>query len=127
MGLDVGMARDGAVQYRLSFVDEGYDWFLHPLFAALAERIGIYIDLYGDASFHPGNINHLERLIVDARAFAQDQPETWQVSIGRQSVPIEREIYREVDKRVLLAKLDSLSDLVREVKETSASLVFLGE
>ncbi len=127
MGLEVGIERNAVVEYRLSFDDDGYYWFLHPLFAALAERTGIYIDLYGHASFHPGNIHHLERLIADARALVQDRPDVWQVSIGHQPFPVEREIYQEVSKSLMSEKLDVLSELVREVKKTSASLVFLGD
>ena len=63
------------------FHDDGYYWFMWPLFEALAERTGQVIDLYGSAAFHGPALESFREILCEARALVQAQPETWQVVV----------------------------------------------
>ncbi len=54
--------------------DDGYYWFLHPLFVALAEETGQYVDLYGGARFQGQDLDALERALASSRQLIEVQP-----------------------------------------------------
>lgn len=127
MGLDVGLRLNGKFQNHFSFDDDGYYWFLYPSIEKLREQTGIYIDLYGDAEFHKGNIDQLESLIQDARVRMNDKPEYWQEHCGAQSFPQQAEIFYKVSKQEMRKKLDAIANLIREVKINGVEIIFTGD
>ena len=50
-----------------SFEDDGYYWFLYPLFEELAKETGQHIDLYDGAAFSGISLEALARTIASAR------------------------------------------------------------
>jgi hypothetical protein len=86
MALDIGIGDGTSLipvqgEPSLYLEDDGYYWFLHPLFERLCAETRQYIDLYGDASFFDGALTALEQLLVEARDLIESQPETWQVDV----------------------------------------------
>jgi hypothetical protein len=56
MALDIGLDVGGSMspsrsEPSLTLDDDGYYWFLHPLWERLRPETGQYIDLYGYAGF----------------------------------------------------------------------------
>ncbi len=127
MSLEVGIQNGKETNYRLSLEDDGYYWFLHPLFEKMANSIGIYIDLYGHAQFKKDNIVYLESLLKEAYLMILDKPDYWDVHTGTQTAPIEKEIYSKVSKSQFIEKLDVLSSMVSEVKNSDSKMVFSGD
>ena len=74
----------------VSLDDDGYYWFLHPLFEELAAATGQYIDLYGYAAFAGPNLDALEGMLSSARRLVEAQPESWTVDTGTQLPPVHR-------------------------------------
>jgi len=127
MSLDVGIKVGDDVKYQMSFDDDGYYWYLYPLFEKMYQRIGIYIDLYGDATFNSSNMIHLEDLIEEAKKQVEKEPFVWKVHLGTQTHPKKKERYKEVRKEEFLAKLQLLSSMVNQAKKPSCKLVFIGD
>ncbi|MEN8200096.1 MAG: hypothetical protein ABFR63_08490 [Thermodesulfobacteriota bacterium] len=127
MSLDVGVQRGDEVDCMLSFEDDGYYWFLHPLFKKMHKSVGIYIDLYGDAEFKKDNIVHLESLLKEAENMISKEPSYWNVLTGIQTHPERKEIYCKVSKSEIENKLKILDFMVSEVKAANSKLVFLGD
>src|SRR5262245_50339246 len=63
----------------LGFEDDGYYWFLHPLFEGLMVETGQYIDLYGSAMFAGPDLAALGRMLTEARRQVEARPESWEV------------------------------------------------
>ena len=127
MSLDVGIKNGVTIDKKFSFEDDGYYWYLHPLFEKMAERIGVYIDLYGDAEFGTGTIVHIESLLTEADELISQQPDEWEVHTGTQSHPVEKELYSKVRKLEFINKMLILRKMVSEVKDNGGKLVFVGD
>jgi len=119
MALDVVLLHAGANPATatplrsISFDDDGYYWFLHPRFEELAQRTGKYIDLYGDAKFAVHELLQLRHLLAKAKSSARGKPTKWRVHVGTQTVPVERDLFCDVEKKRLenlLAEFESLLD-----------------
>src|SRR5205807_406471 len=80
--------------------DDGYYWFLHPLFERLRGETEQYIDLYGDASFMDGALLALERSLVEARAVIESQPDAWEVHVGTQIIPTEKDLFKVAGSKI---------------------------
>ena len=106
MSLDIGIG-DGSslvpVQGEPSlFLDNnGYYWFLHPLFGRLQAETGQYVDLYGDASFLGESLAALERLLSEALTLIESQPETWDVSNGTQILPKGEDLFKVEGRQIV--------------------------
>lgn len=92
MSLEIGIGYGSSLvplqgEPSLFLDDNGYYWFLHPLFARLQAETGQYIDLYGYASFIGDSLVALERLLSEARILIGAQPDTWNVCVGTQILP----------------------------------------
>ena len=127
MSLDIGIQKGQKVDYKLSLEDDGYYWYLHPLFEKMYDRIGVYIDLYGDAEFEKGNIDHIESLLIEAEKLISEQPNHWNVRTGTQIHPEEKELYRKVWKLEFMNRLYIIKQMVSEVKNNNGKLVFVGD
>jgi len=84
----------------LCLEDDGYYWFLYPLFDRLRVETGQYIDLYGDASFGDGALAALERLLAEARARIESQPDEWEVHVGMQIMPTGKDLFKAVGSKI---------------------------
>ena len=127
MSLDVGIQQGDQVNYRMSIEDDGYYWYLHPLFETMHQQIGIYIDLYGDAEFTTGNINQLESIIENATEMIAVEPESWDVCIGTQTHPVKKKLFSKVTKKGFNKRLKTLKEMIAEVRNNSAKLLFVGD
>lgn len=121
MGVDMRVRRAGSrdlVGPALTLVDDGYYRFLHPWFERLRGQSGKYIDLYGDTQLTRDDFPRLRALLAEAALMASRQPATWQVQVGTQLHPVEKELYRTVVRRDLLdliAKLEAMVDAAETV------------
>jgi len=107
--------------------DDGYYWFLHPLFERLAAETGQYIDLYGNASFFGADLCALERMLKTARELVWSQPETWEVHTGTQIRPVHQEVFKPVERARMIQLLDTWDDAVRAAKEHERPIVCFGD
>jgi hypothetical protein len=132
MGLDIQVARAGSSkilpeQPAFSFENDGYYWFLHPLFETLAKETGQYLDLYDDCLFAGSDLEALARTFAAARTLIERQPSSWRVSIGRQLAPVPKEIHSTVEKKTFLQAIDRLEDIVRIAISTGNVVVSTGD
>jgi len=127
MSLAVGFRDDKNIEYKLSFENDGYYWYLHPFFEALKNSTGIYVDLYGDAVFNRGNVNQIETALVNASSSLEAEENYFQVHCGTQVKPEKKEIYNKISKNELKSKLNIIFGIIKHIKEHGGSLVFEGD
>src|SRR5947209_5587625 len=106
MALDIGIGDGSSLipvqdEPSLFLEDDGYYWCLHPLFERLGAETGQYLDLYGDASFADRALSALERSLVEARAFIESQPDAWEVYVGTQIMPTERDLFKVAGSKIV--------------------------
>ena len=77
MSLDVGLSSGPSfvpdLAPRLALEDDGYYWFLYPLFEKLAERTRQMIDLYGDAEFQGPSLDALRETVAEGRRMVESR------------------------------------------------------
>jgi hypothetical protein len=61
-------------EWSLHFDDDGYYWYLYPLFEDLYTATGNMIDLYGDARFERHHFSRLRRMLAEACEKIDQQP-----------------------------------------------------
>lgn len=132
MSLDIGVGNGSSLipvqdEPSLSLENDGYYWFLHPLFERLAMETGQYIDLYGGASFAGESLAALERTLAEARRLVAPQPERWSVHIGSQVSPERRELYCAVEREALSALLDRWGVIIERAKLRGRPVVCCGD
>jgi hypothetical protein len=110
----------------LTFDDNGYYWFLEPIFAKIRETTGQYIDLYGEADFYEGALLALQDALEEAHDLVSSQPDHWDVIVGRYIDPDEN-IYCPVKKQEFVALLQRFEDAIRNALLHQQHLVFLGD
>jgi hypothetical protein len=111
----------------LALDDDGYYWYLHPLFEQLHAESGQYINLYGDALFTGNGLDALERMLTHARQLIASQPKTWQVHTGTQIAPLRREIHKPVNRAEFLRLIDLWEQVVDRARNTGRSVVCFGD
>jgi hypothetical protein len=119
MSLDIGIGDGSSLvpvpgEPSLFLDDDGYYWFLHPLFGRLQAETGQYIDLYGDASFVGESLAALERLLLEARTLIESQPDTWDVHVGTQILPKGRDLFK-VEGRKIVGNWESVKEVFKAV------------
>jgi hypothetical protein len=130
MPLDIGI---GPSRYpaqdepSLQLDNDGYYWFLHPLFEQLAAETGQYVDLYGDASFNGDALAALEQTLAAARDLVTSQPATWRVHVGTQTMPARKELYKIVEKTRFFELLDQWERIVARAKQSNRPVVCFGD
>jgi hypothetical protein len=112
---------------QLALDDDGYYWFLHPLFEQLRTATGLYIDLYGDAAFNVHELNLLERMLSTARSLVEQQSESWEVHTGSQIYPVRKEVYKVVERAEFLRLLCRWEQVLERVRQTGRLLVCYGD
>jgi hypothetical protein len=130
MGVDIRIRANGRqtqAGLAISFNDDGYYWFLHPLFERLRDESGKYVDLYGDARFTRDDYPRLRRLLDEADGMARRQPKAWEVHVGTQLQPMRKEIYRTVERDNLIEIISTLRKMVDVADELGGVLECIGD
>jgi len=107
--------------------DDGYYWFLHPLFERLRDQCGKYIDLYGDALFTRDDFSRLRELLDEASALAKAKPATWNVHVGTQLQPTRKELYAAVSREQLLTLIKAMRNMVETADRLDGQLECVGD
>lgn len=88
----------------------------------------IYVDLYGDAEFHPSeNMRMLEEALCEALTAAKHQPVAWPVHVGTQLRPVKKELYKQVFRDEVVQTIAVFLGVLAEAKERDATVVCLGD
>ncbi|MGL6096740.1 MAG: hypothetical protein ACRC7O_13210 [Fimbriiglobus sp.] len=111
----------------LSFADDGYYWFLHPLFERLRTETGQYVDLYGDAIFAGPRLTALGRMLAEARQLVEAQPEFWKVHTGTQLLPTRREVFQPVERAAFLRLLGVWEQTVQRAEKSGRAVICVGD
>ena len=129
MAVDVGISRSGPVDdvdysQGVSYKDDGYYWFLYPLFERVFKQTGQMVDLYGDAVFEAEHLPHLLVALNEAASLVERQPEEWDVRIGwRGGDPV----YCKISKVGLRGLLAGFIALVNSAIRTEKNVVCFGD
>jgi hypothetical protein len=128
IGLDVGGSTSPSrSEPSLSLDDDGYYWFLHPLWERLRSETGQYIDLYGYAGFAGEDLAALDRILTEARQLVEAQPETWQVHVGTRISPEHRELYCQVQREAMLSMLDRWAVIIARARRLGRPVVCIAD
>lgn len=132
MAIDIGIGSGTKTdnledEPRVWFDADGYYWFIHPLLQDLAERTGLYIDLYGYAAFGPGELMYLQQLVSDIRALIAEQPLEWDVHCGTQIFPENKEIFDAVSKSKFVDLVDKLQCVIDVARASGKNVVCIGD
>jgi len=130
MGVDIRIRTDRSktqAGLSISLSDDGYYWFLHPLFQQLRDESGKYVDLYGDAFFTREDYPRLRRLLDEANEMARRQPSAWEVQVGTQLRPTRKEIYGTVQRDNLFKIITTLRKMVDLADELDGVLECTGD
>jgi hypothetical protein len=114
-------------QPSLFLEDDGYYWFLRPLFDQLFEQTNEYVDPYGSAYFEGGSLDLLQEALTTAYQQVKSQPETWLVSGGFQTHPEYKEVFEEVSKATFLEILNQWDNLVKLARQQNLGIVCYGD
>lgn len=107
--------------------DDGYYWFLHPLFERLRDQCGKYIDLYGDAVFTRDDYPRLRQLLDEAVELAKQQPQSWDVHVGTQLGPTRKELYKPVQREQLLKLIATLGSVIDVAERMGGQVECVGD
>ena len=105
---------------------DGYYLFLSRFWPA-SSSTGRLIDLHASTHFEGANLAQLRSALVRARTQAVEQPETWQEHLGKQTHPVQREIYATVNRSDLVVLLGNLIRAVDEAESKRGRVVFEGD
>ena len=110
--------------------EPGYYEFMFPVIKDISNKTGIFIDLYGDATFPTESLIHLRNLVKKVNIMIMDQPESWPVFIGEvyyHKKGISKKEYANVKKMRFQQMLQKLSILIKEAEHKQEAVVFLGD
>jgi hypothetical protein len=107
--------------------DDAAYWFLHPLFERLAAQTGQYIDRHGDATFAGRQFAALKGMLAGARRLAESRPDSWEVHVGTQVLPVRRELYKWLDRERLLKLLAEWERVVERAEQLGRPVVCFGD
>lgn len=127
--LDIGVG-DAASPYQpsapaepsLGLEDDGYYWFLNPLFGQLAGETGQYIDLYGYAAFAGPDLAALDRMLSEARRLVEAQPESWPVQTAVAPV-----LHKPVLRDEFLRLLSTWECAALQARELGRAVICFGD
>lgn len=109
------------------FNDDGYYWFLVPLFENLWKKTGQTIDLYGNATFSGEYLDDLKAVIIEAKQLLVSQPKIWEVSTGTQISPVRKEIFSTVTKVGFEELLNKIEMAIEKAKSENSCVTFWGD
>jgi hypothetical protein len=138
VSLDVYLQKDatlprtgGDSKLVVKFEDDGYYWFLYPLFKRLEQKADKTIELYEDAFFSGDSLNLLNMTVCEAIMLISYQAEIWEecvgtiVYVGKRK--IEKKKYSTVRKETLELMLINLKDAIKEAKDRNLGIFFFGD
>lgn len=107
---------------------EEYYWYLHPILLNLYEETGKMIDLYSDAELKEKSMELLEKYIQNELTKAREKnTESWQVNVGKQLQPEEKEVMRLISKTDFIKFLEKFLELIAFAKEKGEKIKFAGD
>ena len=133
MTLEIGIAADDTSLYSsmatpsVSIDNDGYYWYLHPLFEDLQRQTGQYINLYGNAEFTGTNIKAFIEMLQRAKGLISLQANNWDVHIGTQTEPEKRKLFSAVDKRKFFDLIRQLEKIAEAAETTDCRIVCIGD
>jgi len=141
MSLDVGIRHDlhsySFIQNEptLSLEDDGYYWFLYPLFVELSKETGQLIDLYDGAHFQAETLDALERTLSMAMTLVESQPASWRVQVAlsgvasgaRYSIAGSYGLYEQVEKSQFINLLAQFQRILARARELGLPVVCHGD
>jgi len=111
----------------LRFDEDGYYWFLYPLFEELYALTGNMIDLYGNATFEAETLPFLQEMGEKARLKVARKPKNWDVRIGYQYTPKKEPILKTVNRQRFLSMLDQLDKMIDWAIKHNEKIECLGD
>jgi hypothetical protein len=126
MGVDIGISdaetciyprRDEPV---VTLEDDGYFWFLYPLFEELWRETGKWIDLYEAPVFVGPELKALQTTLATARRLIRQQPDQWEVLIGGARCST-------VEKKQFLSLLRKIGRIATRAIRTNRCVTFFGD
>lgn len=111
----------------LSFEEEAYYWFIEPLIAQSCEQGGKWFDLYDGAEFKPDELHHIEQIIDRAIELVESKPQTWDVKVGMQDKPEQRELCTKIEKQPFLDFLSAWKRIVDKCQKKRQSMFLYGD
>jgi len=140
MSLDIGIREPHSYSFiqgepRLALEDDGYYWFLYPLFEKLAKTTGELIDLYGRAVFQAGSLEALQQTLSTAKALIEAQPTTWQVQVAllgpassiRCRIPGRSGLHQQVERGQFINLLAQFQRILERARELGLPVVCSGD
>lgn len=138
MSLTIGIAVEGSqpveleAATRVDLEDDGYYWFLYPMFERLAERTGQMVDLYDGAIFCGPTIADLRQTVAEAARRVGTMPEEWNVQTGTEMGSMlhpkpPTPIYSAVRKADFARLLQRFGRLVDAAERAGGRIVCLGD
>jgi hypothetical protein len=103
----------------LKLSDDGYYWYLYPIFETLYSRTSQMIDLYGDAEFDQDHLQELKQALSIARTLVLQQPDNWLVYSGG--------VYSEVQKTTFLSLIEQIEAMAEYAIREGGVIVCLGD
>jgi len=110
-----------------SFEPEAYYWFLYPLFEEFQKSSGILIDLYDGARFESYNLQGIKKLFNEGEGLVSEQSDRFEVHVGSQVEPEEKELFETVDKKEFLYFLSELRSAIELSESSGKPLIFFGD
>ena len=109
------------------FDDDGYYWFLDPLFEQVYAQTGKRIDLHGRAEFNAAQLSVLQTVIQQGREFVQQLPERWAVPahLRRSSTP--EPLRMTVTKQQFLSLFEQFDHLIAQAIAQHEHIVCIGD
>jgi hypothetical protein len=116
-----------ALRRRVASLDwDGYYEFLQRFWPA-SSSTDVAIDLYETTHFAGATLGELRASLLRARMALQERPASWRERIGRQTHPVQKELYAPVDREKLDALIGSLLDAVAVAEERRGRVIFEGD
>ena len=111
----------------LRLKDDGYYWFLYPLFEQVYAQTGKRIDLHGRAEFTTAQLLILQTVIQQGREFVQQLPETWAVPSRLRRCPTPAPSNMTVTKQQFLSLFEQFDYLITQAIAQQEHIMCIGD
>lgn len=110
----------------VSFGWDGYYEYLQG-FWPQSSSTGVPIDLYGTTHFEGAMLAQLRASLLRARMALQHRPSSWKAHIGRQTHPVQKEMYSLVKREKLETIIGELLAAVDDAERRRGRVIFEGD
>jgi hypothetical protein len=120
----------GTLQPRLSLPDDGLTAILaalHEFTGPSTAHGGPTLDEYGTNVFGKADLSRLRTSLRRAASQFSTGPQTLLVWVGREVLPVERNVYQEVTRREILMVVAAIQSVVDEALAAGAWLFAVGD